>query len=371
MTALFILNKRAKKMINDIPIESGQTSYVRHCPLGFKFKLQDILFVLIIICLFTLVVPANAQDTTPPIPFSIIYPYNKTELKDMTFAWSASADDVGIESYELYLNNELKASVDSSILYITLSNPLSDGAYTVYIIAKDYAGNKTKTPEITVYANSSAPSIKIYIDNEEIPSGSPIRRMPLITVSLLDSAGIDKNSIKLVVDDKIVNTSIQAKETNASYPSECTLSYSVPDPLSAGMHTIKVEATDQFGYRSISALNQLEVKETATITGFPINYPNPFKPKHSQATKISYSLSNDAYTTIYIYDLNGQILKRFSISPGEETSAGVGSGGRQGYNEVIWDGKTDYGNIVGNGVYIYFIVSAEKILGRGQLAVYD
>lgn len=339
--------------------------------LGENVNLNKILIIIFICATILTGYKAYAQDTTSPIPFLITYPYDGTEITSTTFAWSASADDVGITGYELYINGELKASVDSSTLYVTLNESFSDGSYKLYVLTKDYSGNKTKTPEITVYANTIAPAIKIYIDNEEIPAGSSIRRMPLVTVAITDVTGIDKNSIKLAIDDKIVAASIQAQDSSSQHPSDCALSYKIETPLSAGTHTIKVEAADQFGSKNISVLGQLEAKEVVTLSGTPINYPNPFKPKHGQSTKIAYSLSNDASITIYIYDINGQMTKRMALSPGGETSPGTGSGGRQGYNEVIWDGKTDYGNIVGNGAYIYFVVSAEKIVGNGQLAVYD
>jgi flagellar motor switch/type III secretory pathway protein FliN len=38
---------------------------------------------------------------------------------------------------------------------------------------------------------------------------------------------------------------------------------------------------------------------------------------------------------------------------------------------VDWDGKTDFGEYAGNGVYIYIISDNGKILGKGQVVVMD
>ena len=94
----------------------------------------------------------------------------------------------------------------------------------------------------------------------------------------------------------------------------------------------------------------------------PLNYPNPFKPGHGQGTTIGYMLdttTSNVEVTIYIYNLNGTLLwKRAYIQ-------------NPGYQQVSFSGISDLGEILGNGVYLYQIVSGGKVLGKGKMAVLE
>ncbi len=68
------------------------------------------------------------------------------------------------------------------------------------------------------------------------------------------------------------------------------------------------------------------------------NYPNPFNP----STTISYALPQISDVEIVIYDIMGREVKRFVI-PGQ-------SGG---YQNVVWDGRNEFGVSVSSGIYIY------------------
>ncbi|MEW5767698.1 MAG: T9SS type A sorting domain-containing protein [bacterium] len=76
------------------------------------------------------------------------------------------------------------------------------------------------------------------------------------------------------------------------------------------------------------------------------NYPNPFLP--SEETTIVYHLKKDTKVTIRIYDLLGHLVKEFEFSAGEE-------GGKEGPNEVPWDGRNGEGNLVEAGAYLCYI----------------
>ena len=47
------------------------------------------------------------------------------------------------------------------------------------------------------------------------------------------------------------------------------------------------------------------------------------------------------------------------------------NGGRTGYNEIKWNGISDFGGYAGNGIYVYKIVSQGKVIGTGKMVVYD
>ncbi|MBN1948508.1 MAG: T9SS type A sorting domain-containing protein [Candidatus Cloacimonetes bacterium] len=72
------------------------------------------------------------------------------------------------------------------------------------------------------------------------------------------------------------------------------------------------------------------------------NYPNPFNPD----TKIVFSLKEDGYTDLVIYNLRGQIVR--NLFAGEQ---------KAGYHELTWDGRDNNRNPVTSGVYFYKLQS--------------
>jgi hypothetical protein len=99
-----------------------------------------------------------------------------------------------------------------------------------------------------------------------------------------------------------------------------------------------------------------------SVTGRPKNVPNPFKSKQGEGTTIIYDLSSDTGTKLIIYSITGSVVWQKSFDPGS-------AGGKAGQNNVFWDGKNDFGDYVGNGMYIYLITSSSKILHNGHMAV--
>jgi flagellar hook assembly protein FlgD len=100
-----------------------------------------------------------------------------------------------------------------------------------------------------------------------------------------------------------------------------------------------------------------------TVSGTPLNYPNPFKPS-TQSTTVSYTLAVDGTTSLYIFDMQAKLIWKRDYASGS-------MGGKAGYNEVTWDGRDDFSTQVGNGIYPFRIVSNGKVIGKGKIAVIE
>lgn len=74
------------------------------------------------------------------------------------------------------------------------------------------------------------------------------------------------------------------------------------------------------------------------------NYPNPF----STATTIEYELPSDAYVTLKVYNIAGQLVK-YLVNGFMEAGA----------HKVVWDGRDMSGNLLSSGLYIYRLESEE------------
>ncbi len=82
------------------------------------------------------------------------------------------------------------------------------------------------------------------------------------------------------------------------------------------------------------------------------NFPNPFNP----STTISYTLPEESFVTLRIYDLLGKEVR--TLVDDFETA---------GVKSVRWDGKDDFGREVAAGLYLYRL-EAENFAQAKKLA---
>ncbi|GBD88507.1 hypothetical protein BMS3Abin03_02443 [bacterium BMS3Abin03] len=82
------------------------------------------------------------------------------------------------------------------------------------------------------------------------------------------------------------------------------------------------------------------------------NYPNPFNP----STIINYSIPQQSYVLIKIYDIVGREVKTL-VS--EEKSPG--------YYNVVWNADNNYGSKVATGIYIYRIIAGNYIQSKKMI----
>jgi hypothetical protein len=97
--------------------------------------------------------------------------------------------------------------------------------------------------------------------------------------------------------------------------------------------------------------------------GHITNYPNPFHPP-AQGTTLAWKLDDNARVRLRIFTLSGDLVFERSFPSG-------GTGGVQGLNEWVWDGRNGAGRTVSSGGYVALLEaqgSATHIMRR-KLAV--
>ena len=140
------------------------------------------------------------------------------------------------------------------------------------------------------------------------------------------------------------------------------LTFCPASPYVNGTHTLRIIARNDSGNASSSTITfTVNSNGVTLIGGSAFNYPNPYDPSTGN-TEIGYRLSKDTKITIYLFNSVGQRIWKREYSSGSE-------GGHAGYNFVLWDGKSDFGETVGNGIYFLRIVSGGSVVGRGKIAV--
>lgn len=101
------------------------------------------------------------------------------------------------------------------------------------------------------------------------------------------------------------------------------------------------------------------------LTDTPLAFPSPYNPGSGNPVVLQYSLSQNSDIDLIIFSFSGQVIKRITVGSGLE-------GGKAGLNKLSWDGKTDFGTLPGNGVYIATILDGQehKILGKAKITIY-
>ena len=104
-----------------------------------------------------------------------------------------------------------------------------------------------------------------------------------------------------------------------------------------------LEIRDPIMKQGIIMLEQLLISLTPRETELLANYPNPFNPE----TWIPYRLAEEAFVTLTIYDLSGQIVRTLEV--GHRIASAYESRSKA----VHWDGRNNLGEQVASGVYFY------------------
>ncbi len=129
-----------------------------------------------------------------------------------------------------------------------------------------------------------------------------------------------------------------------------------PNPFIRG-EPMRYTVTTEDVLRSLIQLPELVAYEIPAETQLLANYPNPFNPE----TWIPYRLAADAFVTLTIYDLTGQVVR--SLDVGHQTAAVY-----EGRSKAIyWDGRNEFGEWVASGVYFYHLSAGDYSATRKML----
>ncbi len=256
---------------------------------------------------------------------------------------------------------------------------VDSGPYSITVdVVKDSQTYTSNGKDFTVgaYTPTGLPIISMvkFGDRTYVP-GQIISSRPVITAVVTNSVS---TTFKYVAIDPGTNREVRISAPDISY----SVSPGLPEggwlltayvrtaisaePVNA--HTVRITCAGTLGAQASWDGNVVVMRGEVQVVGRVYNYPNPFQPLSGDpsrnATRIAYNLNVDAPIMIIIYDITGHEVHRASFRKGED-------GGRAGLNSVEWNGKSIFGDVAGNGMYIYKIISSNKVIGSGKLVVFD
>lgn len=201
--------------------------------------------------------------------------------------------------------------------------------------------------------DSEGPEITIYINDTTFTDGGATGENPIIYARLFDESGINTtgNGIGHDIVAFLDSNMDRTYTLNTYYEADLDTYKSglVTYPMfniDNGQHSILIRAWDTFNNPSTSEIDFIVVNSDEILISDLYNYPNPFSDKtnfvfaHNQA---GYLMNLD----LYIFSIGGNLVKTISTTLSSENITD---------NVLYWDGKSDNGSSVENGMYIYKLV---------------
>ena len=198
--------------------------------------------------------------------------------------------------------------------------------------------------------DTEGPEIELYMNDENFIDGGIVNENPILIAKISDQSGINTvgngigHDITLTIDG---NTS--GKTTlNSFYESEMDdykngkITYPNSN-ISLGAHTMTIKAWDVMNNSSEKSIDFIVTNSSEMVIDKLFNYPNPFSTHTS-----FYFGHNQPYETfdviINIFTVSGKLVKTLESTM---TCDGYLS------TPIEWNGRDEYGDKIGNGVYIY------------------
>lgn len=198
--------------------------------------------------------------------------------------------------------------------------------------------------------DNQGPEIKAYLNDNKFVNGGIINPSPVLLLQLSDSSGINTGSSG--IDHDIVatldNDNNQYFVLNNFYEGELDnfqkgiVRFQLPQ-LSAGHHTLKIKAWDVLNNSNEYVLDFTVIDNAELKIAHVLNYPNPFTTKtffwfeHNRP-------GTDLVIKVEIFTVSGKLIKTISQT--------INTSGNRS-NEVEWNGRDEYGQKIGRGVYVY------------------
>ncbi|WP_291116225.1 type IX secretion system sortase PorU [Flavobacterium sp. UBA6135] len=208
--------------------------------------------------------------------------------------------------------------------------------------------------------DNTGPTVRLYMNDETFISGGITNENPIFLAFLQDENGINTASgighdIIAILDGNESNPYI----LNDYYETELDdfTSGKVRFPfrnLAKGLHTITFRAWDVYNNPVTAEIQFIVVgDDTVTLTNV-LNYPNPFV-NYTQFWFTHNKPFEPLDVQVQIMTITGKIVKTINQSIATEGFLS---------REITWDGKDDFGDKIGKGVYIYKLTVKSNITNK-------
>jgi len=198
----------------------------------------------------------------------------------------------------------------------------------------------------------TGPGIRLYLNDENFVSGGITDKYPTLLAYLEDESGINTtgngigHDISAIIDDdpNMQFTLNDFYEAEIDDFTKGSLKYKLSN-LSEGEHKLSLKVWDVYNNSSQDSIFFIVTNDDKFKISHILNYPNPFS-THTRFF-FEHNRPNEMLTVlIQVFSVTGKVVKTIHT---ELITQGYRIEG------IAWDGKDDFGNKIGRGVYFYKI----------------
>ena len=197
------------------------------------------------------------------------------------------------------------------------------------------------------------PVINLFMNDENFVSGGITNEQPTLLAKLQDDNGINTASgighdITAIIDGDETNPFV----LNDYYQADVDdfqrgqVTYPFRD-LEPGLHTLTLKAWDVYNNSSTAEIEFIvRDKDEELVISNVLNYPNPF----IDYTEFwfNHNSSDVLDVSVQIFTVSGKLVRTLNgqTAGGSKVTSSISK-------DIVWDGRDDFGDKIGKGVYIY------------------
>ena len=207
------------------------------------------------------------------------------------------------------------------------------------------------------------PVVSLFMNDENFVSGGITNQSPTLLVKLEDANGINTSSgighdIIAVLDGDEENPFVLNDFYETELDSFQRGSISFPfSNLEPGLHTLSVRAWDVYNNSSVSQIQFVVFNENENLViENVLNYPNPFV--NYTEFWFNHNSSTPLDVLVQVFTVSGKLVRTLRGQTASGTTPSSLS------RDIVWDGRDDFGDKIGKGVYVYKLTVESPALNK-------
>jgi len=212
--------------------------------------------------------------------------------------------------------------------------------------------------------DNTGPVIDLFMNDESFVSGGITNESPTLLAKLQDENGINTASgighdILAILDGDEMNAFKlnDYYQTNVDDYQSGMVTYPFRD-LEPGLHILTLKAWDVYNNSSTSELQFVVYDENEVLViDNVLNYPNPFV--NYTEFWFNHNSSEVLDVSVQVFTISGKLVKTLNGQ-----TSGSGKITSSVSRDIVWDGKDDFGERIGKGVYVYKLTVRSNLLNK-------
>ncbi|XCF06164.1 type IX secretion system sortase PorU [Tamlana crocina] len=236
-------------------------------------------------------------------------------------------------------------------------------------LTQDRSGASVNTVKIgglneNAEEDNIGPMITLYMNDESFVSGGITNESPTLLAKLEDANGINTASgighdIVAILDGDETNPIIlnDYYQTEVDDYTKGLVNFPMRD-LEPGLHTLTLKAWDVYNNSATSEIQFIVFdKDEDLVINNVLNYPNPFV--NYTEFWFNHNSSEPLDVSIQIFTVSGKLVRTLNgqTSGGAITNSSLS-------RDLVWDGRDDFGDKIGKGVYVYKLRVSSNVLNK-------